>query len=82
MQGDNTLWQVGTDHAGISTQMVVERQLAAKILVAMISVANNLNNIFGIEAESGGHITAQMRRLGNSTDCCVNVTMDEDYQQR
>ena len=48
MQGDNALWQVGTDHAGISTQMVVERQLAAKILVAMISVANNLNNIFGI----------------------------------
>lgn len=69
MQGDNTLWQAGTDHAGIATQMVVERQLAA---------AGESREQLGREAfnqrvwqwrdQSGSTITQQMRRLGVSID--------------
>ena len=80
MQGDNTLWQVGTDHAGISTQMVVERQLAAKNISRHdIGREQFEQHIWDWKAESGGHITAQMRRLGNSTDWeRERFTMDED----
>ncbi len=80
MQGDNTLWQVGTDHAGISTQMVVERQLAAKNISRHdIGREQFEQHIWQWKTESGGHITTQMRRLGNSTDWeRERFTMDED----
>ena len=80
MQGDNTLWQVGTDHAGISTQMVVERQLAAKNISRHdIGREKFEQHIWDWKHESGGHITEQMRRLGNSTDWSrERFTMDDD----
>ena len=80
MQGDNTLWQVGTDHAGISTQMVVERQLATKNISRHdIGREQFEQHIWDWKAESGSHITRQMRRLGNSTDWeRERFTMDED----
>ena len=80
MQSDNTLWQVGTDHAGISTQMVVERQLAAKNINRHdIGRQQFEQHIWDWKAESGGHITRQMRRLGNSSDWeRERFTMDQD----
>ncbi len=65
MLGDKTLWQPGTDHAGISTQLVVERQLEAEGLSQKISVAKNfLERVWLWKNESGNAITQQMRRLG------------------
>jgi valyl-tRNA synthetase len=79
MSGANTLWQAGTDHAGIATQMVVERQLAAQG-----KSRHNLGREKFIEAvwkwkgESGGTITRQLRRLGASLDWSrERFTMDE-----
>ena len=79
MQGDNTLWQVGTDHAGISTQMVVERALAAENISRHdLGREKFEQHIWNWKAEFGGHITTQMRRLGNSTDWQrERFTMDE-----
>ncbi|MBU2916739.1 valine--tRNA ligase [Psychrosphaera sp. F3M07] len=70
MDGFNTLWQVGTDHAGIATQMVVERQLAAEGEVTRKDLGREkfIDKIWDWKAESGGTITKQMRRLGNSVD--------------
>jgi len=70
MDGYNTLWQVGTDHAGIATQMVVERQLAAQGDVTRKDLGREkfIEKIWDWKAESGGTITKQMRRLGNSVD--------------
>lgn len=70
MDGFNTLWQVGTDHAGIATQMVVERQLAAQGDVTRKDLGREkfIEKIWDWKAESGGTITKQMRRLGNSVD--------------
>ncbi|QBL08378.1 valine--tRNA ligase [Rheinheimera sp. D18] len=70
MQGKNTLWQVGTDHAGIATQMVVERKLAAEGLPGrhQLGRAAFIEKVWDWKAESGGTITSQMRRLGNSVD--------------
>ncbi len=70
MDGFNTLWQVGTDHAGIATQMVVERQLAAEGDVTRQDLGREkfIEKIWDWKAESGGTITKQMRRLGNSVD--------------
>ncbi|WP_299264187.1 valine--tRNA ligase [uncultured Psychrosphaera sp.] len=70
MDGYNTLWQVGTDHAGIATQMVVERQLAAEGDVTRKDLGREkfIEKIWDWKAESGGTITKQMRRLGNSVD--------------
>lgn len=80
MQGDNTLWQVGTDHAGISTQMVVERLLAKdKISRHDLGREKFVERVWQWKEESGGHITQQMRRLGNSTDWTrERFTMDDD----
>jgi valyl-tRNA synthetase len=83
MDGDNTLWQPGTDHAGIATQMDVERQLAAE---------NRSRHDLGREAfvarvwqwkeESGGTILRQERRLGNSVDWSRDrFTMDPGLSQ-
>ena len=70
MQGKNTLWQAGTDHAGIATQMVVERKIAAEEGKTRQDYGRDafIDKIWQWKAESGGNITNQMRRLGNSVD--------------
>jgi valyl-tRNA synthetase len=79
MQGRNTLWQPGTDHAGIATQMVVERQLAAQNLSRHdLGRAKFLDKVWEWKEESGGNITNQIRRLGSSVDWSrERFTMDE-----
>ena len=82
MSGKNTLWQVGTDHAGIATEMVVERRLNAE---------GKSKNDIGREAfekevwnwkkYSGNKITSQLRRLGSSLDWSTErFTLDDEYQ--
>src|SRR5690606_32816895 len=69
MQGRNTLWQPGTDHAGIATQMVVERQLAAQGVTRHdLGREKFLEKVWEWKAQSGGTITGQLRRLGSSVD--------------
>lgn len=69
MAGKDALWQPGMDHAGIATQMVVERQLAAQQLTRhSLGRDRFLEKIWDWKAESGGTITRQLRRLGASPD--------------
>ena len=69
MKGDKTLWQPGTDHAGIATQMVVERQLEAEGKSRHdLGREAFIERIWGWRGESGGNITRQLRRLGSSLD--------------
>ncbi len=69
MKGDNTLWQPGTDHAGIATQIVVERQLDAQgISRRDLGRDKFLEKVWEWKEYSGGTITRQMRRLGTSPD--------------
>ncbi len=69
MQGDNTLWQPGTDHAGIATQIVVERQLDAKGESRhQLGREIFLKRVWEWKGHSGSTITRQMRRLGTSCD--------------
>ena len=69
MSGYNTLWQAGTDHAGIATQMVVERQLEAQgINRHDLGREKFVEKIWEWKEKSGGAITQQMRRLGASLD--------------
>ena len=69
MKGDNTLWQPGTDHAGIATQMVVERQLEAEAKTRHdLGRDSFIERVWEWKAESGGNITRQLRRLGSSLD--------------
>ena len=79
MKGDNTLWQVGTDHAGIATQMVVERQLAAQGKTRHdLGRDKFVEEVWKWKAESGGHITRQLRRMGASVDWSrERFTLDE-----
>jgi valyl-tRNA synthetase len=79
MRGDQTLWQPGTDHAGIATQMVVERQLAAQGKTRHdLGREAFTDKVWEWKAESGGAITRQMRRLGASPDWSrERFTMDE-----
>ncbi|WP_417346621.1 valine--tRNA ligase [Ferrimonas sp.] len=79
MQGKNTLWQVGTDHAGIATQMVVERKLAAQGITRQeLGRETFIDKVWEWKAESGGTITQQLRRLGASVDWDrERFTMDE-----
>ncbi|MDO6515077.1 valine--tRNA ligase [Neptuniibacter sp. 2_MG-2023] len=82
MQGKNTLWQVGTDHAGIATQMVVERKLAAENQQTRHDLGRDafIEKIWEWKEESGGTITNQMRRLGNSVDWNTErFTMDSGF---
>jgi valyl-tRNA synthetase len=83
MKGDNTLWQGGTDHAGIATQMVVERQLAAQgISRPQLGREAFVDQIWRWKAESGGTITRQLRRLGASIDWSrERFTLDEGLSQ-
>ncbi len=69
MKGCNTLWQVGTDHAGIATQMVVERQLEVQgVSRHDLGREAFIEKVWDWKAESGGTITRQLRRLGSSLD--------------
>jgi len=69
MRGDNTLWQPGTDHAGIATQIVVERQLDAQgVSRHDLGRDKFLEKVWEWKEYSGGTITRQMRRLGTSPD--------------
>ena len=69
MKGDNTLWQPGTDHAGIATQMVVERQLNAEGKNRHdLGRDKFIERVWEWKEESGGQITQQLRRLGASPD--------------
>ncbi|CAM4508271.1 MAG: Valine--tRNA ligase [Legionella sp.] len=79
MLGDKTLWQPGTDHAGISTQLVVERRLEANgIYRKDLSREEFLERVWQWKEESGNTITQQMRRLGASVDWTrERFTMDE-----
>ncbi len=78
-KGEQTLWQPGTDHAGIATQMVVERQLAAQDITRhQLGREKFIEKIWDWKRQSGGTITAQMRRLGSSVDWeKERFTMDE-----
>ncbi len=79
MQGHPTLWQCGTDHAGIATQMVVERQLAAQGKSRHdIGREAFTDAVWDWKAQSGGNIRQQMQRLGASVDWeNERFTMDE-----
>ncbi len=79
MKGDNTLWQPGTDHAGIATQIVVERQLDAQgVSRHDLGREKFLEKVWEWKEYSGGTITKQMRRLGTSPDWSrERFTMDE-----
>ncbi|MBS3916811.1 MAG: valine--tRNA ligase [Sulfuritalea sp.] len=79
MRGDNTLWQPGTDHAGIATQIVVERQLDAEGGTRHdLGREKFLERVWQWKEYSGGTITRQMRRLGTSPDWSrERFTMDE-----
>ncbi len=79
MRGDNTLWQPGTDHAGIATQMVVERQLNSDDKTRHdLGREAFIERIWEWKHESGGTITRQLRRMGSSVDWSrERFTMDK-----
>ncbi|MBU9272862.1 valine--tRNA ligase [Burkholderia gladioli] len=79
MRGDNTLWVPGTDHAGIATQIVVERQLdAQKISRHDLGREKFVERVWEWKEKSGSTITGQVRRLGASTDWSREYfTMDD-----
>src|SRR4051794_30877137 len=83
MLGKDALWAVGTDHAGIATQMVVERNLESQgIKRSEIGREAFLEHVWEWKAQSGGAITRQLRRLGASCDWAhERFTMDERYQR-
>ncbi|PCJ32820.1 MAG: valine--tRNA ligase [Gammaproteobacteria bacterium] len=83
MKGDNTLWQAGTDHAGIATQMVVERQLNAEGKTRHdLGREAFIDRIWDWKKESGGEITNQLRRMGTSMDWeRERFTMDEGLSE-
>ncbi|MGP9686118.1 valine--tRNA ligase [Halomonas sp. AOP25-F1-15] len=82
MQGNNTLWQVGTDHAGIATQMLVERKLAAEEGKTRHDLGRDafIDKVWEWKEESGGQITRQLRRMGASVDWSrERFTMDDGF---
>src|SRR6476661_3856460 len=83
MRGKDALWVVGTDHAGIATQMVVERNLESQgIKRAEIGREAFLQHVWEWKAQSGGAITRQLRRLGASCDWAhERFTMDEGFSK-
>jgi len=80
MQGRNTLWQTGMDHAGIATQMVVERQLNAEGMSRKeLGREKFVERVWKWKNESGGMICQQLRRMGSSVDWSrERFTMDDD----
>ena len=83
MRGDNTLWQPGTDHAGIATQMVVERQLNAEGKTRHdLGRDKFIERVWTWKTESGGNITRQLRRMGASVDWSrERFTMDPEMSK-
>jgi valyl-tRNA synthetase len=83
LRGKDALWVVGTDHAGIATQMVVERQLNAKQQKRTDFTREQfVEKVWEWKAESGGTITGQLRRLGCSMDWAnERFTMDEGFSK-
>jgi valyl-tRNA synthetase len=83
MRGDKTLWQPGTDHAGIATQMVVERQLnQAGQTRHELGRAGFLEKVWEWRSNSGGQITQQLRRMGASLDWSrERFTMDDGLSE-
>jgi valyl-tRNA synthetase len=81
LQGKDARWVVGTDHAGIATQMVVERQMAANGGKRTdLSRDAFVDKVWEWKAESGGAITGQLRRLGCSMDWAnERFTMDDGF---
>jgi len=79
MKGDNTLWQTGSDHAGIATQMVVERELARDGKTRHdLGRDAFIDKVWEWKEKSGNTITSQMRRLGDSVDWTrERFTMDD-----
>src|ERR671938_661050 len=80
MRGRDVLWQPGTDHAGIATQMVVERQLMERQLPGRREMGREafVRRVWEWKEESGGAITRQLKRLGASCDWSrERFTMDE-----
>jgi valyl-tRNA synthetase len=83
MRGDDTLWQAGTDHAGIATQMIVERQLNQQgVTRHELGREEFLDRVWQWKHESGGNITRQLRRMGASLDWSrERFTMDAGLSQ-
>ena len=83
MKGRSTLWQVGTDHAGIATQMLVERQLESNGITRHdLGRDAFIDKVWDWKAESGGTITQQLRRLGASADWSrERFTMDPELSE-
>ena len=81
MRGRGALWQMGTDHAGISTQMLVERQLNAEGKTrAGLGREKFIKRVWQWKRESGGNISQQLRRMGSSLDWTrERFTLDEGY---
>ncbi len=79
MKGNNTLWQAGSDHAGIATQMVVERQLNAEGKTRHdLGRTEFIKKVWDWKEHSGNTITGQLRRMGSSLDWSrERFTMDE-----
>ncbi|WP_350431505.1 valine--tRNA ligase [Shewanella sp. H8] len=80
MKGKNTLWQIGTDHAGIATQMLVERKLEAEEGKTRHDLGRDafIDKVWDWKEQSGGTITKQLRRMGASVDWDrERFTMDE-----
>ena len=80
MMGYDVLWQPGTDHAGIATQMVVERYLHSRgVSINELGRKKFVEQVWKWKTSSGGKITKQMERLGNSADwSCERFTMDKE----
>jgi valyl-tRNA synthetase len=83
MKGDRTLWQVGTDHAGISTQMLVERQLLAEGRSRHdVGREAFVERVWEWRRDSGGNICEQLRRMGSSVDWSrERFTLDEGFSR-
>ena len=84
MRGKDVLWQPGTDHAGIATQMIVERQLMERQEPSRREMGREkfLERVWAWKGESGGAILNQLKRLGASADWSrERFTMDERYQR-
>ena len=84
MQGFDTLWQPGQDHAGIATQMVVERKLAEDESTSRQDLGREkfLEKVWEWKEQSGDTIIEQLKRLGASCDWSRNAfTMDKNFQQ-
>jgi len=83
MLGNRTLWQMGTDHAGIATQMLVERQLASEGSNRHeLGREAFIERVWDWKKQSGGTISQQIRRMGSSLDWTrERFTMDEGYAE-